>query len=103
MDAAASEGAEQPSKPASPIKKKGRPAKAKGKKAAVTAVVETEDADEEADQNAVDEEVSGKQYWLMKAEQVDREETLNDGSVFNAKFTIDDLREKGGPEPWDGK
>ena len=46
---------------------------------------------------------SGKQFWLMKAEQVDREETLEDGTVFSTKFTIDDLRSKDGPEPWDGK
>lgn len=38
----------------------------------------------------------------MKAEQEDREETLEDGSVYNSKFTINDLRNKGGPEPWDG-
>ena len=45
---------------------------------------------------------SGKNYWLMKAEQVDRMETLKDGSEFNTKFTIDDLKRKGAPEPWEG-
>ncbi|KAM0691605.1 hypothetical protein Q7P36_007804 [Cladosporium allicinum] len=44
----------------------------------------------------------GKNYWLLKAEQVDRMEILQDGSEFNTKFTIDDLKEKGGPEPWEG-
>ncbi|KAI7222409.1 hypothetical protein KC333_g1149 [Hortaea werneckii] len=43
-----------------------------------------------------------KMYWLMKAEQEDREEQAPDGSSVNVKFTIDDLREKGGPELWDG-
>ncbi|KAK6418710.1 hypothetical protein LTR95_017163 [Oleoguttula sp. CCFEE 5521] len=45
---------------------------------------------------------SGKQYWLMKAEQIDREETLKSGRVFNSKFTIDDLKNRTAPEPWDG-
>jgi len=44
----------------------------------------------------------GKNYWLMKAEQVDRMETLKDGSEFNTKFTIDDLKARGAPEPWEG-
>jgi predicted RNA-binding protein with PUA-like domain len=44
----------------------------------------------------------GKNYWLMKAEQVDRMETLKDGSEFNTKFTIDDLKAKNAPEPWEG-
>lgn len=44
----------------------------------------------------------GKNYWLMKAEQVDRMETLKDGTEFNTKFTIDDLKAKGVPEPWEG-
>ena len=46
---------------------------------------------------------TGKQFWLMKAEQEDREEETKSGKMFNTKFTIDDLRAKGGPEPWDGK
>jgi predicted RNA-binding protein with PUA-like domain len=44
----------------------------------------------------------GKNYWLMKAEQVDRMETLKDGTEFNTKFTIDDLKARGAPEPWEG-
>ncbi|KAI7250999.1 hypothetical protein D0864_04545 [Hortaea werneckii] len=47
-------------------------------------------------------EGSAKMYWLMKAEQEDREEKAPDGSSVNVKFTIDDLREKGEPELWDG-
>ena len=54
-------------------------------------------------QTADPEAASGGRFWLMKAEQVDRKETLPNGSVFNTKFTIDDLRAKGGPEPWDGE
>jgi predicted RNA-binding protein with PUA-like domain len=38
----------------------------------------------------------------MKAEQVDRMETLKNGDEFNTKFTIDDLKAKGAPEPWEG-
>jgi predicted RNA-binding protein with PUA-like domain len=49
-----------------------------------------------------DVEDNGKNYWLMKAEQVDRMETLKDGSQFNTKFTIDDLKARGAPEPWEG-
>lgn len=51
------------------------------------------------DEDAVED---GKNYWLMKAEQVDRMETLQDGSQFNTKFTIDDLKLKNAPEPWEG-
>ena len=75
--------AEGPSKRTkSPSKKRGRPIKAKGKaKTAVTEVVdEEEDLDEEDVAEATNEE-STKQYWLMKAEQEDRQETLSDGSV----------------------
>jgi predicted RNA-binding protein with PUA-like domain len=45
---------------------------------------------------------SGKQYWLMKAEQEDRDEAAKSGRIVNTKFTIDDLRSKDAPEPWDG-
>ncbi|KAK3110256.1 hypothetical protein LTR53_015634 [Teratosphaeriaceae sp. CCFEE 6253] len=43
-----------------------------------------------------------KRFWLMKAEQEDREETAHNGAVINTKFTIDDLRAKTAPELWDG-
>ena len=49
-----------------------------------------------------------KRYWLMKAEQEDREEHAHNGAVINTKFTIDDLRarranrETGPVELWDG-
>lgn len=49
-----------------------------------------------------DADDGGKNYWLMKAEQVDRMETLKNGSEFNTKFTIDDLKGKDAPEPWEG-
>lgn len=39
----------------------------------------------------------------MKAEQEDREVQTKNGSIINAKFTIDDLRAKDRPEPWDGE
>ena len=40
----------------------------------------------------------GKSYWLMKAEPESRFEKGVD-----VKFSIDDLREAGKPEAWDGK
>ena len=51
--------------------------------------------------------VTGKEgermYWLMKAEQEDRDEPAADGTPVNVKFTIDDLKAKtDGPELWDG-
>jgi hypothetical protein len=64
------------------------------------------DADDDALRNpapATKSSGSGKQFWLMKAEQEDREEETKSGKMFNTKFTIEDLRAKGGPEPWDGK
>jgi predicted RNA-binding protein with PUA-like domain len=51
--------------------------------------------------SSISENEGGKNYWLFKAEQVDRVETLKNGSKFNTKFTIDDLK-KGAPEPWEG-
>lgn len=62
----------------------------KGKKSA-TAPDEDEDA-----------QYDGKNYWVMKAEQIDRMETLKSGREFNTKFTIDDLKEANAPEPWEG-
>ncbi|KXT16808.1 hypothetical protein AC579_6788 [Pseudocercospora musae] len=56
-------------------------------------------AEVEEDETAA---ASGKQYWLMKAEQDGHDEMLKNGEIFNTKFTIDDLRAKNGPEPWDG-
>lgn len=41
---------------------------------------------------------AGRQYWLMKAEPESRLENGRD-----IKFSIDDLRAKTKPEPWDGK
>ncbi|KAI6804018.1 hypothetical protein KC361_g304 [Hortaea werneckii] len=80
------------------------------KKASGTRKSTNEDLDEApADRNkppraqgAQSREGNAKTYWLMKAEQEDREEKAPDGSSVNVKFTIDDLREKGGPELWDG-
>ena len=57
----------------------------------------------EAANGELGETSSVKRYWLMKAEQEDREETLKSGRLFNAKFTIDDLQAKTVPEPWDGE
>ncbi|SMY23264.1 unnamed protein product [Zymoseptoria tritici ST99CH_1A5] len=74
--------------PAITATKKGRGGKGKAKM--------TEE-EEEADVSS-----SGKQYWLMKAEQEDRDETAKSGRVVNTKFTIDDLRSKTAPELWDG-
>ena len=46
---------------------------------------------------------NSKAFWLMKAEQEDREVTTKSGKVINARFTIDDLKSKTSPEPWDGE
>lgn len=55
-----------------------------------------------AKQAVEDDSDSDTQYWLMKSEQVDRYEDLANGQKYNSKFTIDDLKAIGGPEPWDG-
>ncbi len=89
---------DQPGKPLPAKRGRGRP-----KRGSVKPATASNAQEEEAEAAEDAEEVTTKQHWLMKAEQEDREETLPDGSVFNAKFTIDDLREKAGPEPWDGK
>ncbi|EME89590.1 uncharacterized protein MYCFIDRAFT_124617, partial [Pseudocercospora fijiensis CIRAD86] len=75
-----------------PPKKRGRPAKSAttAKSAAPAAPSKKRAA------------ISGKHYWLMKAEQDGHDETLKNGEIFNTKFTIDDLRAKTEPEPWDG-
>lgn len=74
--------------PAKSIKGKG---KARGKAAAV-----------EADDSAATPTSEGKNYWLLKAEQVDRLETLKSGREVNTKFTIDDLKAATEPEMWEG-
>lgn len=75
--------------------------KGKGKSVEEKAQADHEEATETAE--GLEQTASGKQYWLLKAEQEDREEILENGETFNTKFTIDDLKSKGGPEPWDGK
>ncbi|KAK1142884.1 hypothetical protein N8T08_007318 [Aspergillus melleus] len=52
-----------------------------------------------ADAKAAEDETdsSGRSYWLMKAEPESRMERGVD-----VKFSIDDLRERKTPEPWDG-
>lgn len=62
----------------------------------------TEEKSESADAKAEDEDAeedddSGRSYWLMKAEPESRMEKGVD-----VKFSIDDLRERTKPEPWDG-
>jgi hypothetical protein len=82
---------EGPSKRTSPLKKRGRgrPPKAKGKgKSAVTeAAAEEEDVDGDEEAETANG-VSVKQYWLMKAEQEGREETLRDGSTVSTQSTV---------------
>jgi hypothetical protein len=50
------------------------------------------------DRNPDVERHDGEWYWLMKAEPESR---LENG--IDVKFSIDDLRQKSVPEPWDGK
>ncbi|KAK5700574.1 hypothetical protein LTR97_005091 [Elasticomyces elasticus] len=97
-------------------KKRGRPAKGgTTTKAAVDEdAAEAQPEEELADAADADGEEAetgelppaqvqtSKRYWLMKAEQEDREESSHDGTVINTRFTIDDLRSKTSPELWDG-
>lgn len=94
---------EEEKEPVSPRKRKApvpkpvaSPAKSRVSKKEKTAKAAA--AAEEAEASS-----SGRQFWLMKAEQESREETTVSGKSFDTKFTIDDLRAKGGPEPWDGE
>lgn len=50
---------------------------------------------DEDDETLTDD--SGRQYWLMKAEPESRME-----NGIDMKFSIDDLKERNGPEPWEG-
>lgn len=78
-------------------KRKAPANKAASSKKGVKGKAKANDAADEADSG------SGKNYWLLKAEQEDREVTVNSGKVINTKFTVDDLKAKGAPEPWDGE
>ena len=86
------------SKRKAPAKKQKTTKAAKSNKATDA---DAADLEEYAAEGSVQED-SGKRYWLLKAEQEDREVTLKSGETFNTKFTIDDLRAKTDPEPWDG-
>lgn len=86
---------------------RGRPRKSIDPNGTNTTTEKTEKTPEEksesADAKAEDEEAeedddSGRSYWLMKAEPESRIEKGVD-----VKFSIDDLRERTKPEPWDGK
>ena len=87
VDAVVDEGAAETSKPTFPTRKRGRPAKGKQAAVAVTADAEAEDL-EEINVAGLAVDASGKQYWLMKAEQEDREETLKDGGVVSSSSVI---------------
>ena len=91
VENAEAEGAgEGPSKRTSPTKKRGRgrPPKAKGKgKSAVTEVAAEEEVADDDEEVAETNGENVKQYWLMKAEQEDREETASDGSVVSVPFS----------------
>ncbi|KAL1305235.1 hypothetical protein AAFC00_002151 [Neodothiora populina] len=52
------------------------------------------DADDVAD--------TGAQYWLMKAEPNTRIERNADGEDVDVRFSIEDLRSRSEPEPWEG-
>lgn len=54
--------------------------------------------EEEGGSEAGDEAGSSRQYWLMKAEPEPRFE-----NGVNVSFSIDDLKAKTEPEPWDGE
>ncbi|EAU34408.1 hypothetical protein ATEG_05339 [Aspergillus terreus NIH2624] len=86
---------------------RGRPRKSIDPNGTNTTTEKTEKTPEEksesADAKAEDEEAeedddSGRSYWLMKAEPESRIEKGVD-----VKFSIDDLRERTKPEPWDAR
>lgn len=86
----------------STVNRKGKapiPKKGKGK----AAQLELSEHSDAAANGEVDESASGKNYWLMKAEEKGHDIPLPKGGVFNTTFTIDDLRSKTEPEAWDGK
>lgn len=56
----------------------------------------------EADDDTGAALADGKNFWLLKAEQIDRFEKVESGGEVNTKFTIDDLKAATEPEPWDG-
>jgi len=88
--------------------KKTKPAKAKGAKpsgesgagrgeASGRAVSEDPDPDSLPTRNPEVERHEGEWYWLMKAEPESRFE-----NGIDVRFSIDDLRAREKPEPWDG-
>lgn len=99
-----------PAKPATP-RPVGRPRKSLGTNGAtpsaqkpkkqktepVEAKSEEDEEVEEEEEETTEESTSGRSYWLMKAEPESRMEKGVD-----VKFSIDDLRARTAPEPWDG-
>ncbi|KAF4549672.1 EVE domain-containing protein [Elsinoe fawcettii] len=73
--------------------------KGRGKAAAASAKIDT---DEAVVDKKVDTPAGDRSYWLMKAEPESRLETTSSGKQVDISFTIDDLKNKNGPEPWDG-
>lgn len=53
--------------------------------------------------DAEDDTADGPHYWLMKAEPNTRIEKNADGEDVDVKFSIEDLRSKTTPEPWEGE
>ncbi|CAK4030645.1 Thymocyte nuclear 1 [Lecanosticta acicola] len=82
-------GAASNRKSKAPLTKKG-----KGKAAQEVPIDTKSDEGEQSER--------GKKYWLMKAEQEGHDVPIQAGGTFNTTFTIDDLRSKTEPEPWDG-
>ncbi|KAL4887949.1 PUA-like domain-containing protein [Aspergillus ambiguus] len=72
-----------------------KPEQQKSESAEAKDEAEAEGEDEDEEPNEKDH--SGRSYWLMKAEPESRFEKGVD-----VKFSIDDLRERTKPEPWDG-
>ncbi|EME48521.1 hypothetical protein DOTSEDRAFT_39859 [Dothistroma septosporum NZE10] len=67
----------------------------------VMIVLPTANDDDDTEQDR-EQTSSGINYWLMKAEQDGHDVTVEGGTTVNTTFTIDDLRAKAEPEPWDG-
>ncbi|KAF2224602.1 PUA-like domain-containing protein, partial [Elsinoe ampelina] len=115
------ETASEPEPETVPAKKRGRPAKAsqenapdantaapkrgRGNKAAVSEAEPEAPAvntDNTTPDVKADASTGDRSYWLMKAEPESRLESTASGKQVDISFTIDDLKNKKGPEPWDG-
>jgi len=85
--------------PSPTVTSKAKPANStKGRAGRNKASTEKEDDDKPAEKAAASPVDGERWYWLMKAEPETRFENGTD-----VRFSIDDLKARTEPEPWDGK